>query len=197
MLTDDETRAAFAQLRADELPRVAGPGSAAARRTVRRRRVTVAVAVTTVLAAAGTAAVLAVAGVTGPAPSTLGTSDHPVPTGPDLVRLGEQAARTLAAEVPGDPALGGSGPMTSIGLDAEDGVLEAGRYRLTATCLGAGTARFEVAQNGPSHGFDVACDGSANSVEFDNRPGFTLYVRVDPDDAARDRAGFAYRVDAL
>jgi hypothetical protein len=63
---------------------------------------TAVVAMTTVLAAAGSAAVLAVAGVTGPAPSTPGIPD-PVPTGPDLVRLGEQAARTLAAAVPGDP----------------------------------------------------------------------------------------------
>jgi hypothetical protein len=120
-----------------------------------------------------------------------------VPTGPDLVWLGEQAARTLAAAVPGDPALAASGPMTSTGLDADDGVLEAGRYRLTATCLGVGTARFEVVQSGSSHGFDVACDGSADSVEFDYRPGVTLYVSVHPDDTAHDHAGFAYRLDSL
>lgn len=58
MLTEDETREAFARLRADELPRVSGPGTALMHRTVRRRRATtIAAAVSTAFAVASGAAV--------------------------------------------------------------------------------------------------------------------------------------------
>ena len=194
-LTEDEIREAFVQLRADELSRVAGPGSAAAYRTVRRRRATtIAVAaVSTALALAGGTAVSVGAG-TRPAPPAPGAPD-PVSTGPDLIRLGEQASQALDLHVPGDYAFGAHGPLTSTVLDADSGTLPAGRYRLTATCMGAGTARFEIVQNLHAEGFDLVCDGRAGGVEVAYHPIYTLYVRIEPDSAAVGHAGFAYRVN--
>jgi hypothetical protein len=195
MLTEDETRQAFARMRANELTRLAGPGSAAAHRTVRRRRATTitVAAVTIGLALAGGSVVLVGADPPQPAPPAPGVPDT-VSTGPDLIRLGEEASRALDTAVPGDYFFDGSGLLTSTVLDADPGTLPAGRIRLTATCVGAGNARFEIIQNRDAEGFDVICDGTPGSIEVAYQPVFTLYVSVKPDSAAVGHAGFAYRV---
>jgi hypothetical protein len=196
MLTEDEVREAFARLRAAELPRVPGPGTAAIERTVRRRRATTSAAVLLIaLAVAGGAAFAVRTGTPRPAPPPPPAAPEPVPTGPDLIRLGEQASLALDPVVPGDYAAGVSGPLTGAVLDAHEATQPAGRYRLAATCVGTGTARFEVVQNRQAEGFDLVCDGRAGSLEFVYQPAFTLYVSVEPDAAADGHAGFAYRVD--
>jgi len=199
MLTEDEVREAFARLRADELPRVAGAGSAAAYRTVRQRRATtVAAVLITAFAVAGGAAFTIGTGAPRPTPPPVPppapAAPHPVPSGPDLVRLGEQASLALDPVVPGDYYTGVDGPLTGGILDALEATLPAGRHRLAATCVGGGKARFEIVLNRHAEGFDLVCDGRARILEFVYQPPFTLYVSIEPDAAADGQAGFAYRV---
>lgn len=196
MLTEDETREAFARLRADELPRVSGTGTALMHRTVRRRRATtIAAAVSTAFAVAGGAAVAVGAATPEPAAPPAPAAPDPVSTEPDLVRLGEQASRALDVVVTGDYRAEASGPLTKGIQDAHEATMPAGRYRLAAACVGAGKARFEVVQNGHAEGFDVVCDGTPGTLEFTYQPVFTLHVSVEPDSAADGHAGFAYRVE--
>lgn len=204
MLTEDEVREAFARLRAAELPRVPGPGTAAIERTVRRRRATtiVVAGLTTALAVVAGAALAVGAPAPEPAPPPAPAASNPVPTpvptlvptGPDLIRLGEQASLALDPVVPGDYAGGGSGPLEGALTYQLEATLPAGRYRLAATCVGAGKARFEIVQNQHAEGFDVVCDGRAGSLEFVYQPPFTLYINVEPDPVADGHAAFAYRV---
>jgi hypothetical protein len=201
MLTDDEIREAFARLRADELPRVAGPGSAAAHRTVRRRRATARAAVLiTALAVAGGAAFTVGTSTPRPAPPppvlpAASAAPSPVPTRPDLVRLGEQASLALDRVVPGDYYAAGSGPLDGGFWYEYEETIPAGSHRLTGACVGRGKARFEIVQNQHAEGFDLVCDGRARSLEFVYQPTFTLYVSIEPDATADGHAGFAYAVD--
>lgn len=197
-LTDDEMRDAFTRWRADELTHVAGPGTDVIHRTVRRRRATtVGVVAATVLAVAGGVAVGLGAGVGQPAPPPAPAAPAPVSTGPDLVKLGEQASQALDAIVPGDFAAGGgSGPLEGAYTNEDVATMPAGQYRLVAVCVGAGKTRFEVVQNGHAEGLDVVCDGTTGSLEFRNQPGLSLYVNIEPDAPADGHAGFAYRIEA-
>ncbi|WP_433723547.1 hypothetical protein ACQP2Y_00590 [Actinoplanes sp. CA-051413] len=103
-LTEEQTRTAFADMRAADLTFIRPPGSAAAQRTVRRRRRAgvVAVAAGVGIAIVTTATVMSVVDTDRAAPTPAAPSpsfSRPPLTEAQLKQLGSEAMATLGADV--------------------------------------------------------------------------------------------------
>lgn len=163
-LTEEQTRAALAGLRAETLPLIQPPGSAAAARTVRRRRRTgvATVALGVVSAIAAGAFVVQIAGRTSqpppPGAATPSLSPSPAPAPPrlsdeELKRLEARAKTALGLDnvdnrrrrAEGKPPIvwGTSGIARRAGRVGMSGgsssVNESGVYVIEIVCLGAGS----------------------------------------------------------
>jgi hypothetical protein len=159
-LTEEQTRAVFADMRATDLTFIRPPGSAAAQRTVRRRRRAgvVAVAAGVGIAIVSTATVLSVIDTDRAAPSPAAPSpsfSRPPLTEAELKQLGAEAMATLGADSDNNdrkkagkpaivssnhglarPDMGVSGSATSTN--------KTGDYVVEIICLGEGSIRTTV-----------------------------------------------------
>lgn len=195
LLSEDETRAVFADLRSSELPHVRPPGTEAVRTTVRRRK-------TTRMATIAGCAVLAVGGV------WLGLSMSGTPSTPaaPLDRTTTEWGQIAAALMPpqGTPGFvaGASGPLDATVRDVDESA-SLGGYRLRVTCAGAGAIHVRLEAGGAVQQTDVVCGSgiaeageSAREVTVAVPSGGPegMAVVIEPDAAALHRAGFAYVV---
>lgn len=154
-MTEDETRTAFDELLHSELPRFAPPGTAAAHRTVRRRRLGSAAATGLALVALLGAGYLAVTGIDwsgsdrGGPPAAgwnrVPPEDLVVGGDPELVRLAADAVRY---DDPANPAVAGSiEELTPEGGDPSrhrPGV--GGTFLVRISCAGPGGSVTLIAQ---------------------------------------------------
>lgn len=157
-LTEEQTRAAFALMRAEDLTYIRPPGSAEALRAVRRRRRTRAavVAAGVVIAVAGGATVAALVDTdrTALPPATPSPSPSALPRA-QLNELGDAAAIALGVrydskkrKLAGEPQIfsGSSGPIRDyIGVAQEaSGAKKYGDFVFEVLCLGEGTIHAKV-----------------------------------------------------
>lgn len=202
LLSEEETRAAFAELRATELVHVRPPGTQAVRTTVRRRRTT------RVVTVAGCAA-LAVAGGAIAAANMLPRQSAPAPM------IGAQPSveptDALGWAQLADDALGeGVGrpkwlahalsPIDTVTHDvAYAGTHSA--YNLTITCAGAGTVHVKVAVGTHAAEADLACGATKSEAQdatkvlalpVGDSAAHQVAVTIEPDGDAVNKAGFAY-----
>jgi hypothetical protein len=193
LLSEDQTRAMFADLHAEEIAHVRAPGTQAAHRTVRRRRTTAAVTVAGCVAVAlGGAFLLGqnVGRTSTPAPAP---AARPSIEADNTVALGEAARQALgtAGSAP-DMVSGSSGPLDT-GIHNVDETGHFARYRLLVTCAGAGSIRVKFGAGPKAVEDDVTC-GQSSQLSLDG-PGTSPHdvtVTIEPDAAALHHAGFAY-----
>jgi len=193
-LTEEQTRAAFADMRAADLTFIRPPGSAAAQRTVRRRRRAgvIAVAAGVGIAIVSTATVMSVVDTDRAAPAPAAPSpsfSRPPLTEAQLKQLASEAMATLGADTnnadrkkagkpaivssnhgPARPNMGTSGSATSTN--------KTGDYVVEIICLGEGTIRTTVwaASHDPQSMRTPTPDASVVSVRCGDKP---APVRVD------------------
>jgi hypothetical protein len=161
-LTDEHIEDLFADLRAGEIAQVRPPGVAAARTTVRRRRVVTSVA-------AGVAA-LAVAGVAAhlgpPAPRSDALNSHRA-LAPEELELRTALARDVVTRHAPTNATLDSGVLTGGTRNMAVEVVAA-TYRLRVACLGTGhmsvTVTPPAGDKASSASADVPCDGVGQVV---------------------------------
>jgi hypothetical protein len=209
LLSEEETRAAFAELRSAELPHVRPPGTDSVHRTVRRRK---AVRSVTVVGCAA----LAIGGGAVLAPNLLannGASDNRTngtanaigaqPTVEPTDALGwAQLADYALGEGVGRPKwLAHSfGPVDAGSHDvAYAGTYSA--YNLVVTCAGPGTMHVKMAVGTHATEADVVCGATAGeardatkelALSAGDNAGHNVEVTAEPDAAADGKAGFAY-----
>lgn len=205
LITDEHTRALFTRLRAEELSRVAAPGTAQAHRTVRRRKTT------TTVVAAGVAAVALAGGTLGYAQLTTSpAATSASTTQEDLSQLADQARRAVASG--GDRAIGaapggfasGSGPLSGVVQNVDEGEdgrgVADGRRTLSYACRGAGKATLIWSVGDQSRTVVMACEqpGPMTVFKIDGTIAVEgsgiMKVRVEPDAEAVDRAAYAYSI---
>jgi hypothetical protein len=151
-LSEDQTRAAFAALRAEALPEVRGPGVDVVRHTVRRRRKTAAVTSAFVVAglvAGGFAVASHVAGGSDPVPLLAAPADEQ----PDALARARQADEALTQ---GDSFAGGSGPAVAR-LDLSQVAVQPSTYTVEVACIGSGSATFTLSVGEASVHEPVTC----------------------------------------
>ncbi len=167
----------FRDLRAETLTTVRPPGTAAARATLRRRRRN---------RTAGAAACLAVAGIGG-----VGTHLRGPARTPDV---GDGPIRAAAAIGPTpDARFSGQGAAQS-GVLAQ-GLVLAGRYTLTLSCVGRGRLTLSIRIGGAEIGeTSVWCNGAGavSSRVFTLPDTLTATAEMRADGGADGRAGYAY-----
>jgi hypothetical protein len=182
-LSDDQTRAAFADLRATALTDVKAPGPGAARRALRHRRaLTSAAAGVAVVAVAG--GVAAVSWSTGGSPAPVVAGAAPTPARPSLgVPAGAEGARlsAIARDSLAEPYT-----LTSTNVPA-------GRHRYVVVCSGKGTGTATLTAAGKSATGAVSCETppAKSTVELDvTEAGADLTLRIEwaPGQELRDTA---------
>jgi hypothetical protein len=192
VLAEEQTRAAFAQLRADEMGRLIPPGAAGVRRTVRRRRA--------VRAASGVlaAAVLAVAALAGlnaiqPAPDRR----PPVLSGPQLDDLAAQAGTVLNS---GDnqTIIRSESRVTDMFSNTHAIEADSADYQLQVSCVGTGHLALTFRVGADDLDADVTCGPAGTPPHIFNARASSgtgsIFISLRPDEAARQRAGFAYLI---
>jgi hypothetical protein len=186
LLSDDETRAAFADLRATALADVKAPGPGVARRAVRRRRhLTSAGAGLTVVAVAGGVAA-AFAGGPSTAPPTAPSQTAAAVSAPAAAEAGRlQASAPNATEKP---------------FTVFEKTVDAGLHRYTVLCSGTGSGTATLTAAGRTATATVTCatPPARSTIELEvAEHGAELTLRVDwaPGQELRDTAdGWAIRV---
>lgn len=167
----------FRDLRAETLTTVRPPGTAAARSTLRRRRRN---------RTAGAAACLAVAGIGGVGTHLLGPARTP--------DVGDRPVRAAAAIGPRpDARFSGQGAVQT-GVLAQ-GLVLAGRYTLTLSCVGRGRVTLSIRINGGDLAeASVWCTaaGAVASRMFTLPDTLRATVEMQADPGAESRAGYAY-----
>lgn len=183
LLSDDETRAAFADLRTTALVDVKAPGPGAARRALRRRRA--------LTSAAAGVAVVAVAGGVAAAAWSAGGSPAPVVA---------DAASTPARPSLQVPAGAQGGSLSAIARDSLDEpytlkttTVGTGVYRYVVVCSGKGSGTATLTAAGKTATGTVTCatPPAASTVELDvTEAGADLTLRIDwaPGHELRDTA---------
>lgn len=190
----DQLEMLFADARAEALARVRPPGTAAARQTLHRRRIT--------KSATAGVAVLIIAGVA----MNPSRDDRPVqPAGPP----GILAAKAIGLD-PDAPHLGAVQAITAWGPTHTGGDVIGGRYEAKVACVGTGdvTVTFEAIPSGISDSsgpnipiysrtVEVSCGeiaGTASTPVLVDGSAGTVTVRIDPDSDAIGQATVAYRL---
>jgi hypothetical protein len=194
LLSDDDTRAAFASLRSSELARVRPPGTDAVRRTVSRRRTTRAVTIAGCL-------VLAIGGGVALAANPLGRGV--APAGPPD-RTATDWSRIAVALMPPDGTPGfvssAAGPLDA-NIRNVDETAHLRGYRLRITCAGAGAVHVKLEAGGATAEADVSCGAGIAEAGAATRElkvavpaggANGVAVAIEPDAAALKKAGFAY-----
>ncbi|MBB5873616.1 hypothetical protein F4553_007050 [Allocatelliglobosispora scoriae] len=204
LLSEDDTRSAFADVRAAELSLVRPPGTAAAHRTVRRRRTTAALTVAGCAALVLGAASLGIGGL-----GDDGETPGAPPSGEavNLTALAEiaRAALPLDDEERERVVNSSSGPLDADIRNTDD----AGRattYQLLITCVGAGSIHFQLAAGANRIEEEIDCGATrmaaAGGAMLLSLPGpesrpHEIAVTVEPDVRALYHAGYAYVVMQL
>jgi hypothetical protein len=185
LLSDEETRAAFADLRATALADVKAPGPGVARRALRRRRA--------LTSAAAGVAVVAVAGGVAAVAWSAGGSPAPTPGVAD-------AASTPARPSLPVPAGAEGGRLSAIARDSLDEpytmkttTVGTGVYRYVVVCSGKGTGTATLTTGGKTATGTVTCatPPATSTVELDvTEAGADLTLRIDwaPGHELRDTA---------
>jgi hypothetical protein len=212
-LNDQQTRNAFAELRAGELARLRPPGTAAARHTVRRRRRATALAVgLAVLGVAGGVGVVRAAGDTGP-PTAPGdvpvptVDPTPTPTVGESLRLAEAARRAVSVDPEDKRLMGSMGTLDSGRFDRNVDGITPGRYVIRVACAGSG-AMYVAVKVAPADKisdapdllrwrFTCAENPSQTPLTFEVRTAGELAVVITPDTSDETATGFAYQVSQL
>jgi hypothetical protein len=201
MLTEDQTRSAFAQLRAAEIASVSAPGTAAAHRTVRRRRAARVATVAGCVAAVLAGGVALANNLTGG-----GANSQPAdPQAVDVVRLGRLANAALTAAEPERTTrqiFGGSGPLDSAIHDVDETGGSLPAYQVLVTCMGEGSMNVTLTVGTNSASDGVACGrtqagaaGVATLISVPTPAGASeVSVTLEPDEAALHHAGYAFVV---
>lgn len=198
LLSEEETRAAFGALRAQELGQVRAPGVQAAHRTVRRRQAVRAVSI------AGAVAVVAGGGFL--LGQTIHTSPSTPAAQPGLEQPDQQAMGVIARDLIGlstqtpDMISNSWGPLdTSIRDDDEAADFSA--YTLKVACAGGGLIHVKLAVGSTSSAADATCGpgvrgagGTSVTVDLKAPTDGThgVSVLIEPDPTAQQNAGFAY-----
>ncbi|MEV4638373.1 hypothetical protein AB0J80_13585 [Actinoplanes sp. NPDC049548] len=175
----DQFESLFAGLRAETLPEVRPPGTAAVHRTVRRRRTTRSMAgATAVLAAAGAFAV-----------GGLPEREHRTVPDDPMTRLTAAAQRAVDERLP-DRAEQAAGLVTG-GTVKNLPVLTSGVYVLAIACGGVGVLAVTVTSStsagpSPQGGADVSCAANprVTTMRLDLNLDSELTVSLRGDDAA-------------
>jgi hypothetical protein len=157
LLSEDETRAAFANLRAETLPRVHVPGAGAVRRTVRRRHRAVTVAAGVAVAAVAGGVVTTIADRPSSTALAPPTAPSPEPVGPSLV-LPPGARTGLYASPP-------AGSDESFDLTLRDH--RPGPRRFVILCSGAGAGQATLTAGDVQTTAQVNCGVPPMSREID------------------------------
>src|SRR4051812_36864221 len=185
-LSDEDTRTAFAELRASELAGVRPPGTDSIRRTVRRRTAARVVAAVGCAALAIAGGAVVAADVLAPAPNAVGQgvgsrsrpTERPTAVPTDALGWGRLADAALRW-TPDEPRwfAHSFGPADA----SNHGVSYVGAYpayTMTVACAGAGTVHVRIAADTHAAFADVACgatfdDAVAGTVELVLRVGST------------------------
>lgn len=199
LLTDDQTRAMFRQLRAEQLHHVVPPGAADAHRTVRRRRITSALAASVALL---TIIGLGYAQLT--APTQLNPAEPSSAPGQDeLIRLADQAHDSVRAAGPSASAnilTGGWGPLNNDIQDEDGRGVPMAHYTLGYACRGVGQAKITWSIGKTTRTATMACGDPSPATS--RKPDGTLTatgsgvmtIRIDPNIRAINHAAYAYSV---
>ncbi|HEX6872770.1 MAG TPA: hypothetical protein VF163_16865 [Micromonosporaceae bacterium] len=212
ILSEEDTRALFAELRAQEHPNVVPAGTAAVQRTVHRRRMSTAVGVATLAALALVVGGLSVAGrdrqLFDPAPA--GSIGEPSTSAHErLMGLAEQARRSVdgGSRLPASPAeesSAGHGPLDSVVQIVDEAMASGGApaadYRLWYSCRGSGSAILTWTIGSRTASVTMICRdaGAAAPTRPDGVVTLTgagiMTVRIEPDPDALHQAAYAFRI---
>ncbi|RSM56471.1 hypothetical protein DMB66_34720 [Actinoplanes sp. ATCC 53533] len=216
-LTEEQTRAAFALMRAEDLTYIRPPGSAEALRAVRRRRRTsvAAVAAGVVIAVAGSATVAALVdtdrtalppATPSPSPSALSKAQLDHLAAAAAVALGIDRVDNEKRKLEGKPQIISSskGPVrSSEGFSGSaSSTNKNGGYVVEVVCVGEGTIRAQIWAAAPATTTSPAPDTFEHPVTCSDKPTpikvsvrapkpKLVYVRIQADPSAVGRAAFA------
>lgn len=195
LLSEEETRALFADLHSQALHDVQAPGTQAAHRTVSRRRTVKAVSI------AGCVAIAL--GGTFLLGQNIGSSKaatNPAPAAQPSVEADDtnalaQTARLAVGTGEGQAAFvsAASGPLDS-GIHNVDSTGEFRDYELRVMCAGAGSIDITFAAGAGSTKEGLACGKGPLVIHLTGpatKP-HDLAVTIEPDPAALGHAGYAY-----
>jgi hypothetical protein len=211
-LSDQQTRSAFAELRAGELGRLSPPGTAAARHTLRRRRRATAAAVG--LAVLGTAGGIQMVRAVGDAdagrptppvagPATTVTTGPPATVGESL-RRARIAQQAVSVDPEAKRLMGSIGTLQSGRFDRNSRGIDPGRYVIRVACVGSGSMTVAVRVAPAEKIFDagdlvrgrITCTAQPDQtpLAFDVPAPGELAIEMTPDSATDGATGFAYQI---
>ncbi|WIM97073.1 hypothetical protein ACTOB_000564 [Actinoplanes oblitus] len=110
---------------------------------------------------------------------------------------------TAYQRIGGSPEFGGNQAFVYSDVTMQEDRIDAGRYRFTVACAGAGSIRIELGNQqlmaaGPIATYQRKCDGKVGGYEITMPAGTTeATILVTPSKGAENQAGVAWRWDPL